>query len=88
MTVKQLFAKVATYNELAAIANKEQLTVCYDGGGPYQSNFLTFQEFMEFADYTFLDRFTRCLLDEKNIEFNKAVTINWYGEKTEVTFII
>ena len=84
MTIKELFRKTETMNELLKVVEKKfKVMIDFNDGNCYE--FPTFQTFQVFMKKTYFDWFTRALMGTE-FEWNKPivnVTVKYWFEREQ-----
>ena len=87
MTIKELFKKVETYNEIAELMNTRKASISfYDYGVFHGESFETFNEFRKWLRGTYIKEMADVILKLSDWEFDKKVTIkhtDYFGTSIE-----
>ena len=84
MTIKELFKKVAAYNEISEIMNGRQVAVSF-WDDIYQHTFNSFKEFKDFLDETYIESAATEILSAKftdSVETTIKYVDRIFGEET------
>ena len=86
MTVKELFAKVAAYNELAELMHATKAKInFYDGMCHYGETFESFKDFRKWLKKNYIDEVADQILKLTDVEFDKEFEIEYtlyYSDKS------
>ena len=78
MTIKELFAKVNAYNELAELMHVSKAKVSfYDYGIFHGETFDSFKDFRKWLKKNYIDEVAEPILKLTNVEFDKEFTVDY-----------
>lgn len=88
MTLKEMFAKVDTYNEVAAIVNGQKMEIAITFGLYENESFKDYKSWKKYAKENYAEDLMNAIISCKDFEFGKTygMTYRCYGIETKAQF--
>lgn len=89
MTLKEMFKKVDTYNEVAEVMHTDKAVIHFSDSYYYGKDFETYDSFRKYIRKEYISEVVNLILKESNWEMDGEITTEWidyFGDTHATTF--